>query len=134
MNLKNIIFIIITIHLIVIWQGCSTKLSIDEDDSQSEQKENIKTRSLTDCLGNKACLPIVDVQHLDEYSSTPGTLISWSNNPVENCKNFTLKVTCKAINYNTLQYIRPPGSIYLFHNSDEYNVDYEIWCSSSSKC
>ena len=118
------------IHLIIIGQGCSNQL----DDSHSENKEDIKTRSFSYCPGNKECIPVVVVQHFGSYSSTPGTLISWSGNIVDNCNFFTLEVKCKTINYNATHYIQPSGSIYLSHNLDEYTLDYKIGCSSDSRC
>jgi hypothetical protein len=118
------------IHLIIIGQGCSNQL----DDSHSENKEDIKTRSFSYCPGNKECIPVVVVQHFGSYSSTPGTLISWSGNIVDNCNFFTLEVKCKTINYNATHYIQPSGSIYLSHNLDEYTLDYKIGYSSDSRC
>lgn len=107
--MKKYFHIVITILLNIIWQGCSNdEISIDNN-IPKVQKDNLKTRSWSECLGHGECLPIVDVQHLGEYSSTPGTMISWSSSE-NGCNIFIL--TCKGINQNTSQYVQSSGSLF----------------------
>ena len=51
----------------------------DELTSEKESKKDLKELSAGySCNGSGQCLPVVTVMHLNKYSSTSGTMVTWA--------------------------------------------------------
>ena len=99
----------------------------DELTSEKESKKDLKELSTGySCNGNGECLPVVTVTHLNKYSSTPGTMVTW-NDEYNTHQNLIFSYKLES-GYDTSQSIRPSGSLFLSNNSTNYTFTCTFSC------
>lgn len=106
------------------------ELALDKD-SRKDLKE---LSSAYSCNGSGQCLPVVTIMHLNKYSSTPGTMITWTYGytPHENL-TFSYKLSS---GYTVSENISSSGSLFFSNNSTDYTFTCTFSCKElmSSNC